>query len=104
MPTTAEFTFEDIYPGEAFTVQVSPVSMDDLYAFREAWFAETTTYADLWDQIARFAEIAHPSWTVPGVERIQGLDITVVKGLVNAWLGTVGMVPVPLPSRSSGIA
>lgn len=101
MPTRAEFTFEDVYPGETFTVQLSPVAMADLYGFRREWLAESTTYDDLWAQVERFAELARPEWSVAGVESVQGLDLKVVMGLVNAWLAAVGSVPVPLPSRSS---
>jgi len=52
MAQTVEFEFPDLYPGEVFTVQVSPVSMRQLFDFREAWFRDNA-YDDFAVQVDR---------------------------------------------------
>jgi hypothetical protein len=53
------------------------------------------------DIVDRFVELADPKWTGPAAT-FQDLDFELVKATVNAWIGAVSEVPLPLPLRSTG--
>ena len=95
MTTTAVFEFDD---GEAVRVTLAPIPYREYRDFRVAWFGDLT-----WDTFvklaAQFTTLAMPERT--NGEPFEDLDVTITKGVINAWINGIGAVPVPLPVESS---
>lgn len=100
---TATIEFEE-YPGQAFTVRIAPVALEDYLDLGER-FDSLATAADIRSAMERFAEIALVDWEgVDGeasADNLAKLDYNLVLALFAQWSRAVARAPLPLP-RTSG--
>ena len=95
------FVFDE-YPGEEFTVRLSPVSLRAYFDFLTRW-NQASTLAEFRAEIGTFVELAAPTWTLQA-ETFEDLDFALVKAIVNTWVAKVPEVPLPLPVEPSDTA
>jgi len=96
---TATIEFDE-YPGQAFIVRLSPVSLDDYLDLGER-FDSLATAADIRGAMERFAEVALVGWEgVAGeanAENLRKQDYNLVLALFAQWSRAVARAPLPLP-------
>lgn len=96
----AELTFEE-YPGETFTVKLSPVSMRAYFAFVEHWAKPgIQPFEQIRDQVEEFIALAEPTWTT-GEPTFLDLDWMLIQAIVGQWMTRIREVPLPLLVGSS---